>query len=162
MAANDSSMSPFAAMCRSLAAIRGVCSVVVLTTACVRQPEPAAARADQTVVLGQSFRLARGKTAEVQGRGLRIRFEDVLEDSRCPAGVQCVWAGDARVVLRLTQSGHETWVDTLRLTLEPHAVTHGGYLVRLEGLAPARQQEAPPKPEAYVASLVVSEAPGGR
>jgi hypothetical protein len=128
----------------------------------VRQPEPTSSRADQTVTLGQSFRLARGKTAEVQGRNLRIRLEDVLDDSRCPAGVQCVWAGDARVVLRLTQSGREASLDTLRLTLEPHAVTYGSYQVRLEALEPARQQNAPPRPEAYVASLVVSEAPGSR
>jgi hypothetical protein len=129
---------------------------------CVRQPEPSIASTDQTVVLGQSFRLARGKTAEVQGRGVRVRFEEVLDDSRCPARVQCVWAGDASIVLRLAQAGRETSVDTLRLTREPHAVTYRGYIVRLEGLEPARQQDAPPRPEAYVASLMVSEAAAGR
>jgi len=134
----------------------------VLILGCVRQPELFNTRADQTAAIGESFRLPRGKTAEIQGRNLRIRFEEVLEDSRCPAGVQCVWAGDARVVLRLTQSGREASVDTLRLTLEPHAVTYGGYVVRLEGLEPSRQRDTLPRPDAYVAALVVSEAPGSR
>ncbi len=35
--------------------------------------------------------------------GLRIRPVELLEDSRCPASVQCVWAGQVRVLVDVTR-----------------------------------------------------------
>jgi hypothetical protein len=45
-----------------------------------------------------------GETADLGG-GLTIRPIDVKEDSRCPADVDCVWAG--QLVLRADVSGTE-------------------------------------------------------
>jgi hypothetical protein len=46
------------------------------------------------------------KLGEVQDLGgLRLRPDRVIEDSRCPIGVKCVWAG--RVVLRATLIGRQ-------------------------------------------------------
>ncbi len=42
------------------------------------------------------------ETADL-GNGLTVRPLDVIEDSRCPANVDCVWAG--RMVLRAEVSG---------------------------------------------------------
>ena len=44
-----------------------------------------------------------GQAGEVNG--LRFRPLEVIEDSRCPARVQCVWAG--RLVLHLTAARDE-------------------------------------------------------
>ena len=38
-----------------------------------------------------------GETASVGG--IRVRPVELLEDSRCPASVQCVWAGQVRVLV---------------------------------------------------------------
>jgi hypothetical protein len=70
--------------------------------------------------------------------GLRIRPIEVIEDSRCPANVQCVWAGRLVVRARMNGSG---WtqvrdfqlgvpqaVDNRRVTLvaaEPQKATPG-------------------------------------
>lgn len=35
-----------------------------------------------------------------------IKFVEVLEDSRCPKNVTCVWAGRARVLVEVTESGN--------------------------------------------------------
>ncbi len=35
--------------------------------------------------------------------GLHIQFMEVLEDSRCPSDVQCVWAGQAKVKVLVTR-----------------------------------------------------------
>lgn len=53
-----------------------------------------------------------GQVAAVGGP--RVRPDRVIEDSRCPAGTRCVWAG--RVVLRATVSGGD-WSRTLDLVL---------------------------------------------
>lgn len=34
-----------------------------------------------------------------------IKFVEVLEDSRCPKNVTCVWAGRARVLVEVTENG---------------------------------------------------------
>ncbi|WP_420455292.1 hypothetical protein [Rubrivirga sp.] len=41
--------------------------------------------------------IALDETASLDG--LSLTFDDVVEDSRCPAGVACIWEGQARVSL---------------------------------------------------------------
>src|SRR5262245_2914355 len=43
--------------------------------------------------LGRPFEMKPDEVVAIQG--LRITFEGVADDSRCPTGAQCVWAGDA-------------------------------------------------------------------
>ncbi|WP_456428422.1 hypothetical protein [Rhodocaloribacter sp.] len=51
---------------------------------------------------GEAFVLGLGDEIPLEGSDLRIRFVLVLEDSRCPTGVECVTAGEASVVLRIS------------------------------------------------------------
>ncbi|MDT0630372.1 hypothetical protein RQM47_04450 [Rubrivirga sp. S365] len=78
-----------------------------------------------------SLRLALGERAEREGE--TVAFEALVEDSRCPEGVQCIWAG--RVQVRLTVGG-EPVVLTLpaREEGEQEAVERGGVRVALVGL----------------------------
>ena len=41
----------------------------------------------------------------VQFEKATVRFIKVLEDSRCPKDVTCVWAGRARVMAEVTENG---------------------------------------------------------
>lgn len=84
----------------------------VLVAAACGTPRPAAPSdtgadappaADTTVALGSPFTLTRGQSAEVGGQ--TVRFDAVLEDSRCPQGTTCVWAGRARVTLSVADAG---------------------------------------------------------
>ena len=38
-------------------------------------------------------------------KGVSIKFLEVLEDSRCPKGVSCIWAGRAIVKVEVTADG---------------------------------------------------------
>jgi hypothetical protein len=62
-----------------------------------------------------------GETADL-GDGLRVRPLEVIEDSRCPLDVTCVWAG--RLRLRASVSGHEH-----ELTLGEPLTTPNGVVV---------------------------------
>ena len=55
--------------------------------------------------LGQEFTLPVGKTADIDGEGLSIKFEEVIGDSRCAKGVECVWAGEAKCRLLINILG---------------------------------------------------------
>lgn len=43
---------------------------------------------------------------------LFVQFDEVLSDSRCPRGANCIWEGDASVKLSVT---HKKQMDSLRL-----------------------------------------------
>jgi hypothetical protein len=54
---------------------------------------------------GKEFTLPLGKTAAVGDDTLTFKFVDVLEDSRCPSGVECVQAGQARCSMHIVYHG---------------------------------------------------------
>ena len=55
--------------------------------------------------LGQQFPLSGGQEATIAGENLRVRFTDVLEDSRCPTEVECFWTGQARIAVAVEPAG---------------------------------------------------------
>ena len=55
--------------------------------------------------LGKEFTLKIGQTANISGENLSIKFIDVTADSRCASDVECVWAGEVKVLLGITVNG---------------------------------------------------------
>ena len=58
-----------------------------------------------TINLNQVFTLDGGQEATINGQNLRLRFDKVLEDSRCPKSVECFWTGQARIALLVEPNG---------------------------------------------------------
>jgi hypothetical protein len=104
-------------------------------TAPSRAPEEALASASASVSLDQPFELRVGRSATVAGEGLTVSFEAVPSDSRCPTGVQCVWAGNAVVQVVLSKDGKAFGAE-LNTNLEPTSVDYLNYNVALVSLAP--------------------------
>ncbi len=88
-----------------------------------------------SVPLDQDFELRPGQTVKIAGTGQSITFEAVAEDSRCPASVQCVWAGNARVSLRVGEGGRDS-VLTLNTGVEPRRVSIGKISLELKAVTP--------------------------
>ena len=105
--------------------------------------------------VGNAFELRVGQEATVGETEVRIRFEGVRQDSRCPAGVTCVWAGDAEVALRILTDGGSTEV-LLHTGVEPRSANVAGYLIRLTDVQPHPVEGRSTPPGTYIASLVVS------
>jgi hypothetical protein len=108
------------------------------------------------VPLGQPFQLAFDHLVRAGDTGVRLRFGKLLEDSRCPRGATCVWAGRVRVEVALApRQGEAT---TVELSTEGNgaAATAAGLTLELHGVEPLRSAGAMrPPPEAYVLTLVV-------
>jgi hypothetical protein len=45
------------------------------------------------VRLNEELSLSLGQRTSVEGENLEVKFVEVVEDSRCPRGVTCIWAG---------------------------------------------------------------------
>jgi len=93
---------------------------------------------------------------------LELRLLEV-NDSRCPSGVTCVWAGEARVTLqvsRVKSDGKETV--KLQLVLngrnKPAAASAFGYVLELLDLDPYPKSGVTPERGHYLAYVGVSEA----
>ncbi|OZC03639.1 hypothetical protein [Rubricoccus marinus] len=103
---------------------------------------------------GEPFVLAQGESVEVAGHALR--FLDVVEDSRCPEGVTCVWEGRAKV--RLSASTPQGLSATQVLTLPYAAMTDedsavwdvGGVVVELLDVLPMSGPDDPREVELRV------------
>lgn len=105
-----------------------------------------------TAVLGEPVRVRLGQEVVMSSPAASIRFIAVPEDSRCPADVVCVWAGNARVSLRVMRDRVDTTVE-LNTTVEPRAVLVSGLRIALEGLTPR-----PAADQAYTAALIIQSA----
>lgn len=78
------------------------------------------------VDLGQEFLLPIGQEAQITGENLRISFDDVSEDSRCPLNVTCFWEGRASSLVRLT---YDDIAYSIAL-IEPGLTEHAAYMFR--------------------------------
>src|ERR1700755_3516895 len=67
--------------------------------------ESARADAPAEVGLDQPFVLGGGQEGVNAGEKLRVWFNDVLEDSRCPTQVECFWTGQARIAVDVQTDG---------------------------------------------------------
>jgi len=104
------------------------------------------------ITLGEQFQLKYGQTAIIPAAGLAVTFKDLGEDSRCPEGALCIWAGNARVVVRL--ANEEVSLNT---TLEPREATSAGYKVQLLKVDPYPKLDVQHDPAEYVITLVVTK-----
>jgi hypothetical protein len=114
-------------------------SLIALTTAalaggCATMPEPshdgiARARLDEPVYVD----------------GPAVTPLEVLEDSRCPSGVQCVWAGQLRLKVRFHLGARD---ELLELTLGKPVHVADGNLELIEAL-PNPVAGEPIKPASY-------------
>jgi hypothetical protein len=55
-----------------------------------------------TAKLGQEFQLNIGQSATLSDAELKVKFDDVIEDSRCPGDVVCIWAGRVSCMMEIT------------------------------------------------------------
>lgn len=104
------------------------------------------------------FQLAMGQSIVVSATGLYIQFSRIIEDSRCPAAVLCVWAGQAKVAL--TVWGHAANPEEIVLATgnldTPSVQEVSGYRVELLGVQPYPQTPDPIPPQNYRVTLRVT------
>lgn len=108
------------------------------------------------VPLNQEFDLKAGQEVIIKGTKLKVKFPEVLEDSRCPEDVQCVWQGNGKLNLELRKSNRKTAVATVNTGLEPKQASFKKFTVRLVKLSPNPRSNVKIEPDQYVATLIVT------
>ena len=67
---------------------------------------------------------------------ITIKFVSVEEDSRCPEGATCVWAGNARIKVKLGYRGGDSKMVSMNTTMGPKGDQFGGWAINLTSLTP--------------------------
>jgi hypothetical protein len=109
---------------------------------------PAYAKHDQEVKVQINKR--------VTTNGLTIEFVEVVEDSRCPADVECVWAGNAKIKVRVTK-GRKSQLLDLDMMTNGTKLNYGNYRLKLKGLTPELRSNVRINRNAYVATIEVTK-----
>jgi hypothetical protein len=82
-----------------------------------------------TVAPGEEFSLKIGESAAIRGEDLEVTFLEVVEDSRCPKNVQCIWAGRAVSLVKIKTGGSEENLELTQpgVTEPPNSLTYRQY-----------------------------------
>ncbi|MGZ5286617.1 MAG: hypothetical protein ACXWB9_05500 [Flavisolibacter sp.] len=79
------------------------------------------------------------KTVHIGGQDVKICFEELTEDSRCPANANCVWEGAAKGRFKLSVNTSSSTFNLATLTLPPHYQNEAvalGYKIKLLNVFP--------------------------
>ena len=119
----------------------------------------------QTMGRGQTsilFELRPGQTRNIPGSRAKIRFLNVLEDSRCPEGTNCIWAGNAKLKFSVT-NGRRTRTFDLNTNTGATDYNFEGYQIRLVKLSPKSKGNRGSRARGYVVTLTaIPPGPNGR
>lgn len=110
------------------------------------------------VYLDTEFSLVTGQAITIEGERLVIKFKAVLEDSRCPVNVTCVWTGNGKVFLEILDIDGKSQTVILNTEDEPKEIALKGYKLTLISLNPPRIDGVSLSPSDYVARLSVERA----
>ena len=80
-----------------------------------------------------TVRVAQEKPS-VLGR-FSVKFISVIDDSRCPVGATCVWAGNAKVKIQLSK-GRDAKEFEINTGIQPSTIEYKGYQIKIVSLSP--------------------------
>lgn len=105
----------------------------------------------QTAKLNQKFKIKYGQEVQIVREGFTVKLDSVM-DSRCPIDAECVWAGNARVVLSVDHTSI-----SLNSALEPKEGSFRNYKFEMISLTPQPSLKNPVSLKDYVAELIVTK-----
>ena len=88
--------------------------------------------------------------------GIKIKFVELIDDSRCPTDTNCVWAGNAKIKVRVTKNGRSKDLE-LNSNLAPRDVGCAGYNFNLVGLTPEPRSNIRTNRNGYVATIEIKK-----
>jgi len=100
------------------------------------------------------FSLAYGQRVRLEGGNTRARFAALVEDSRCPTGVQCIQAGRARVRLEVARGSRAPAAVELGTDPEASLASAGGVTWELQAVSPYPAAGHERRTRDYVLTLV--------
>ena len=84
----------------------------------------------------QQVVLRDGQEKNIIGTKYTVKFVSVLEDSRCPTGAVCVWAGNVKIKIQIGKKGGAAEGFELNTNLKPQTIEYKGFQIKITSLSP--------------------------
>ena len=95
-------------------------------------------------------------TEEKANGGVRVKFVELVEDSRCPVDTKCIWAGNAKIKVRVTRNGKSKLLELNTMNKGGDPV-FAGYKFRLTDLDPDLRTNVRINRNGYVAKIEITK-----
>ena len=86
---------------------------------------------------------------------LTVKFVSLIEDSRCPVGTNCIWAGNAKIKIEVGK-GRNKKIFEVNTNVGPKGAAFDGYQIELVDLTPVPRENIRINRNGYVATFAVS------
>ena len=87
---------------------------------------------------------------------LTVKFVSLVEDSRCPIGTNCIWAGNAKIKVEVSNRGRNKQTFEINTNVGPKGATYNGYQIELVAFTPVPKENIRINRNGYVATFAVS------
>jgi hypothetical protein len=101
------------------------------------------------------LRVAQEKTAP--GTTINVKFLSVIEDSRCPEGVNCIWAGVAKIKIQVRKTGKPAKEFELNTNQMDKSIIFEGHTIKLLTLTPYPKSGSATNAALYSATLTITK-----
>lgn len=130
-----------------------------ISDAGIEKSFPTDRRIGHTQALDATFELKNREYAKIPTGNLMITFLEVVEDSRCPTDVVCVWQGTASIYVNMRNNEKDfgNHIIPLGATLLVSPQKFDGYFIRLIKLEPYAVSNPKIIPSEYVATMLVGK-----
>ena len=98
-----------------------------------------------------------GHEQKVANGGIRLKFVDLIEDSRCPTDTQCIWAGNAKIKISLSNAGRRAKLFEINTGIKPQTILFAGYEIKIVKLTPAPASNIRIRKDGYVATFSINK-----
>lgn len=105
----------------------------------------------------KTYELKVGDEKAIEGADFTLLVAAVPEDSRCPEGVQCIWAGSVGVELVFCGPKSERSA-RLNTNQPPRVLKYRGRYIRIRNVSPKKIEGREIKPADYVVTLEITRA----
>lgn len=78
-----------------------------------------------------------GKQKTATTDKIKIKFLSLVEDSRCPTDANCVWAGNAKIKVLITNRRGKSETFEINTNTGAKGAVFGGWAINLVSLSPA-------------------------
>lgn len=95
----------------------------------------------------EQYKIAMDNPIKVTDIGV-ISFSAVLEDSRCPVDVDCMWEGNFKMALAIGDRRYE-----LNSNLDPRVIEYNGFKISIDGVYPEPNSRRTIQDREYVVVL---------
>lgn len=105
----------------------------------------------------QEIKVQVNKQKSINKNDLTVKFVSVLEDSRCAEGTNCIWAGNAKLKLKIKKKNGAWKTFELNTNIDKNELNFGGYLIKIKELTPTPAANVRINPNGYVATFSISQ-----